>query len=135
MNRLRCTIVFLAILAGCGSREHTYGTVQEARAANVFARYLPDVLPTSSKGIFVRHKRGSAGDSGVFFFDPRQRAAFFAKLSGSIDPQVWGDDFSKRIPTLGVVGLHPLAYHSPEGDWVFFCADGNGCTTCTWLKR
>ena len=135
MNRLRCSLIFVWLLAACGSREHTYSTVQEARSANVFGRHLPDVLPLSSKNILVGHKLGSASDSGAFCFDPRERATFFAKLSDSIDAQVWGDEFSKTIPTLGLVGVHPLTYDSRDGHWVFFCADGNGCMTCTWMKR
>ena len=135
MTRFRCSFAFFSILTGCGSSEHTYRNLQEARAANVFGRFLPDVLPASSRNIFVRHKLGSAGDSGGFCFDSRERATFFKKLSDSIDVKVWGDDFRKTIPTLGLVGVHPLTYDSSEGHWVFFCADGNECTTCTWMKR
>jgi hypothetical protein len=135
MNRLACSAVYIPLLVACGPREHTYGTAQEARVANVFGHSLPDVLPASSKNILVRRKLGSGGESGVFFFDPSERATFFANLSRSIDAKVWGDDFSKTIPTLGLAGVHPLAYDSREGHWVFFCADGNGCTTCTWIRR
>lgn len=129
------SLILILILAGCGSGEHTYKTVQEARGANVFGRYLPDLLPESAKGILVIHKLGSTGDSGAFCFDPLERTSFFAKLSDSIDPQVWGGQLSKTIPTLSGVGVHPMAYDSRDGHWVFFCADGNGCTTCTWMRR
>jgi hypothetical protein len=135
MKRLWCSLAFISSLTACGSSEHTYRTFQEARAANVFGRYLPAMLPASSKNIFVRHKSGAAGVSGAFCFDSRERAAFFTKLSDSIDEKVWGDDFRKTIPTLGLVGVHPLTYDSSEGHWVFFCADGNECTSCTWMKR
>ena len=73
--------------------------------------------------------------SGTFYFDPGDRDSFFAKLSGSFDPKIWGDSFSKTIPTLSVVGVRPLGYDSPVGHWAFFCTNGNGCETCTWLKR
>ena len=93
------------------------------------------VLPSSSRNIFVRRKWGRAETSGVFCLDAGDRASFFAKLSSSLDAKVWGDSFAKTIPTLSVVGVRPLGYDSSNGHWVFFCADGNGCSTCTWLKR
>jgi len=135
MSRHWYPIMFLSMLAACGSADHTYGGSKDARAANVFGRYLPDILPASSKNILVRSKWGVAGASGAFCFDPRERATFFAKLSASIDPNVWGQSFSSTIPSLSLEGVHPLAYDSREGHWVFFCADGNECTTCTWMKR
>jgi hypothetical protein len=73
MNRFRCSVVFIPILVAYGSRGHTYSTIEEARGANVFGGSLPDVLPASSKNISVRRKLGSAGDSGVFCFDPGER--------------------------------------------------------------
>ena len=135
MSRLACFIAVVVLLAACSPIDRTYGSIQEARAANVFERDLPDILPASTKNILVRHKWGSSGESGAFFFDPRERASFSAKLSESINPHVWSGDFAKTIPTFGLVGVHPLVYDSPEGHWVFFCADGNACTTCTWMKR
>lgn len=135
MKRPWCFLAFIPSLIACGPREHTYRTVQEARGAHVFERHLPDVLPASSANILVIHKLGSAGDSGAFCFDSRERPTFFAKLSDSIDTRVWGNDFAKTIPSLNVVGVRPLAYDSARGHWVFFCTDGIGCTTCTWMKR
>ena len=61
MNRFWCSVVFIPILVACGSREHTYSTIEEARGANVFGRSLPDVLPASSKNILVRRKFGIGG--------------------------------------------------------------------------
>jgi hypothetical protein len=132
--RLVALILLPTLVAAC-SREHNYATEREARAAGVFGHDLPDVLPASSKNILVRRKWVPFETSGVFRFDASDRDSFFAKLSASLDAKVWGDSFARTIPTLSMVGVHPLGYDSPVGHWVFFCAAGNGCNTCTWLKR
>ena len=135
MLRLMLFVAILAVVVGCGSRDYTYKTAEEARAANVFGDSLPDVLPGSSRNILVTRRWNSTGESGTFCFDPHERSTFFSRLSDSIDAKVWGDKFSKTIPALRVEGIRPLAFDSRNGHWVFFCADSKGCTICTWLKR
>lgn len=71
----------------------------------------------------------------MFCFATSDRSSFFAKLSSSFDAKIWGESFAKTIPSLGAVDVHPLGYDSPAGHWAFFCTTGNGCDTCTWLKR
>jgi hypothetical protein len=126
-------IILISSLTAPGSWAHTYKTVQEARIAGVFERFLPDVLPASSKNILVKHRFDSSGYSGGFCFNARERPTFFAKLSDTIDIHVWGEDYVSAMSAFGKAGVHPWAFDSSRGNWIFLCADGSNC--CNWEKR
>ena len=134
MKRLGYCAVLVSLLTACGTSERTYHTEIDAKNAGVFQRhFLPDVVPTSSREIYIQSKWWSRRASGVFSFDPRDRQAFFGRLQSNLDAGVWGD-WSKVAPYLRSNGVAPLGYSSTHGRWLFFCTERQDCAVCTWTR-
>jgi hypothetical protein len=133
MNRLWCLTVLVSSLSASDSWVHNYRTAQEARVAGVFGQYLPDILPASSRDIGVKHRFDSHGYSGGFCFDARERAAFFAKLSDTVDIRIWGEDYVNAMSAFNAAGVRVLAFDPSQGNWIFLCANGSHC--CNWMRR
>jgi hypothetical protein len=132
--RLAYCMTLVLLLSACGTSKRNYHTVIDARNAGVFTQhYLPDVIPASSTEIDVETKWWSRKASGVFLFDPSDRQAFFSRLQKPLDARVWGE-WSKEAPYFASKGVAALGYASPDGRWLFFCAECQDCAICSWVK-
>ncbi len=74
MSRLAYYAIVILLLTACGTSKRSYHSVLDARNAGVFRQhYLPDLIPASSREIYIETKWWSPNASGVFYFDPGDR--------------------------------------------------------------
>jgi hypothetical protein len=114
-----------------------YPSIQAARDDKLFGRgWLPDVLPTSARDIWVSNNLDLNTSEGEFSFDTNEADALKAKLVTHQIPHVPFDDWKGYLEKKRKAGFEIASYSSDASDWVFLCRYQLGkCEYVMWLRK